>query len=107
MLSGDYVSKYSEKEVARLHRILDTDYVPAQFDDALEIGKKENEKGMEYFIFNRKAHIKKYEICVPNGEEVTDLFENKPMTVTNGKVTVYLTKNGCAWIGVQKTKKIS
>lgn len=105
VLSGDYVSKYSEEEVARLHRILDTDYVPAQFDDALEIGKKENEKGTEYFIFNRKAHIKKYEICVPNGEEVTDLFENKPMTVTNGKVSVYLTKNGCAWIGVQKTKR--
>lgn len=22
--------------------------------------------------------------------------------IQNGKVTVYLTKNGCAWIGVQK-----
>ena len=35
----------------------------------------------------------------------TDLFANKPMTVKNGKVTVYLTKNGCAWIGVQKNKE--
>lgn len=100
VLSGDYVSKYSKSDIDRLHRILDTDYSPAEFDDALEIGKKETEKGTEYFIFNRKAHFKKYEICVPNGTIVTDLFENKPLTVKNGKVTVYLTKNGCAWIGV-------
>ena len=102
VLSGDYVSKYSKSEVDRLHRILDTDYEPAQFDDALEIGKKETETGTEYFIFNRNAHFKKYEICVPNGKNVTDLYSNKPMTVKNGKVTVYLTKNCCAWIGVQK-----
>lgn len=104
VLSGDYVSKYSKAEVERLHRILDTDYLPAQFDDALEIGKKETEKGTEYFIFNRNAHFKKYEICVPNGAVVRDLYKNKPLTVRNGKVTIYLTKNGCAWISVQKDK---
>ncbi|MGN0545718.1 MAG: glycoside hydrolase family 36 protein, partial [Acutalibacteraceae bacterium] len=104
VLSGDYVSKYSKSDIDRLHRILDTDYSPAEFDDALEIGKKETDNGAEYFIFNRSKHLKKYKICVPSGAEVRDLYENKPLTVRNGKVTVTLTKNGCAWIGVQNVR---
>ena len=104
VLSGDYVSKYSKSDIDRLHRILDTDYSPAKFDDALEIGKKETDNGAEYFIFNRSKLLKKYEICVPNGAAVRDLYENKPLTVRNGKVTVTLTKNGCAWIGVQNVR---
>ena len=101
VLSGDYVSKYSKSDIDRLHRILDTDYSTAKFDDALEIGKKETDNGAEYFIFNRSNRLKKYNICVTNGAAVRDLYENKPLTVRNGKVTVTLTKNGCAWIGVQ------
>ena len=104
VLSGDYVSKYSKSDIDRLHRILDTDYSPAEFDDALEIGKKKTDNGTEYFIFNRSDHLKKYKICVPNGASVRDLYENKPLTVRNGKVTVTLTKNGCTWIGVRNVR---
>ena len=102
VLSGDYVSKYTKAEIDRLHRILNTDYEPAQFDDALEIGKKGTKNGTEYFIFNRSNHFKKYEIPVKNGYCATDLFENKQIKIKNGKISFYLTKNGCAWILIRK-----
>ncbi|MGN0522580.1 MAG: glycoside hydrolase family 36 protein [Eubacterium sp.] len=102
VLSGDYVSKYSKAEIERLQRILDTDYKPAQFDDALEIGKKETKNGTEYFIFNRSNHFKKYEIPVPEGSTATDMYNNKPMSVKNGKIKFYLTKNGCVWILIKE-----
>lgn len=101
VLSGDYVSKYTKTETERLNRILDTDYTAAKFDDSLEIGTKETKNGTEYFIFNRTEWIKKYEIYVPNGCTVTDLYTNKPMVVNNRKVKVYLSKNNCAWIAIK------
>lgn len=97
VLSGDYVNKYGKAEIDRLQRILDTDYIPAEFDDSLEIGTKETANGTEYFIFNRTKLIKKYEISIPTGCSVTDLYANKPITVKNKKVKLYLSKNDCAW----------
>lgn len=102
VLSGDYVSKYSKSQLDRLRRILDTDYEPAQFDDALEIGKKETNQGVEYFIFNRNKHLKKYEIPVPQGYSATDLYNNKQIKTRNGKISFYLTQNGCAWILIKE-----
>ncbi|MGN0458648.1 MAG: glycoside hydrolase family 36 protein [Eubacterium sp.] len=102
VLSGDYVSKYSNAEIDRLHRILDTDYEPAQFDDALEIGKKETKNGTEYFIFNRSNHFKKYEIPVPQGCSAIDLFNNRQIKIKNGQINFYLTKYDCAWILIKR-----
>lgn len=102
VLSGDYVSKYGKAETDRLKRILDTDYTAAEFDDSLEIGTKETKNGKEYFIFNRNKFIKKYEIFVPFGYNATDLYNNKPLDVKNGKVKLYLSKNNCAWIKIFK-----
>lgn len=102
VLSGDYVSKYTKAQLDRLHRILDTDYEPAQFDDTLEIGKKETKNGTEYFIFNRSNHLKKYEIPVPNGYSATDLFDDKQIKIKSGKIRFYLTKNGCAWLLIKE-----
>lgn len=102
VLSGDYVSKYGKSEIERLKRILDTDYIAAQFDDSLEIGTKETTKGTEYFIFNRNKFIKKYEIFVTFGYDATDLYSNKPLNAKNGKLIIHLTKNDCAWISVSK-----
>ncbi|MGN0527780.1 MAG: glycoside hydrolase family 36 protein [Eubacterium sp.] len=102
VLSGDYVSKYSEAEIDRLHRILDTDYEPAQFDDALEIGKKQTKNGTEYFIFNRSNRYKKYEIPVVQGYSAIDLFDNRQIKIKNGKIILSLTKNGCAWLLIKE-----
>lgn len=102
VLSGDYVSKYSQKEIDRLQRILDTDYIAAEFDESLEIGTKKATNSTEYFIFNRNKLIKKYEILVPFGYNATDLYNNKPLNTKNGKLIICLTKNDCAWIEVSK-----
>lgn len=102
VLSGDYINKYSQEDVERLHRILDGDYTAAEFDDNLEVGSKNTQNGTEYFVFNRKAYLKKYELCVPSGYAATDLYANTPLDVINGRVKFYLRKNGCAWIGVKK-----
>lgn len=102
VLSGDYISKYGKAEMDRLQRILDTDYTAAEFDDSLEIGTKEIKNGIEYFIFNRNKRIKKYEIFVPFGYKATDLYSNKPLNAKRGKLTIYLSKNNCAWIKVSK-----
>ncbi|MGN0523106.1 MAG: glycoside hydrolase family 36 protein [Eubacterium sp.] len=102
VLSGDYVSKYTKAELGRLHRILDTDYEPAKFDDALEIGKKETKNGTEYFIFNRSNHFKKYEIPVPQGHRAIDLYDNKQIKIKNGKLSFYLTKNSCVWVLIKE-----
>lgn len=102
VLSGDYVSKYSAKDVERLKKILDTDYVPALFDDSLEVGRKKSKNATEFFIFNRKSLLKKYEIEVPFGYTAVDLYKNTPLCVKNGKVTLYLTLNDSAWIEIKK-----
>lgn len=102
VLSGDYVSKYKKEDIDRLKRILDTDYSAAEFDDNLEIGTKEAKNDTEYFIFNRKKFIKKYEISVPDGFKATDLYTNTPVTVKNKKVKLHLSKNDCAWIKISK-----
>lgn len=105
VLSGDYVSKYGKSEMNRLQRILDTDYIAAKFDDNLEIGTKKTANDTEYFIFNRNKLIKKYEIPIPDGCTVTDLYNNKPLNARNGKLTIHLTKNDCVWIKVTNTKQ--
>ncbi len=100
VLSGDYVSKYSEKETERLKRILDTDYIPAEFNDTLEIGVKKTDTGTEYFIFNRCALLKAYEIQIPNGQKAVDLYDNKQLKVKNDKLLLYLSKYDSAWIKI-------
>ncbi|MGN0535305.1 MAG: glycoside hydrolase family 36 protein [Eubacterium sp.] len=102
VLSGDYVSKYKTDELDRLHKILDTDYEPAQFDDAFEMGKKKTKDGTEYFVFNRSNHFKKYEIPVPQGYSAIDLYNNKQIKIKNGKISLHLYKNGCAWILIKE-----
>lgn len=102
ILSGDYLSKYGAAEISRLKRLLDTDYAAAQFNDSLEIGKKETESGTEYFIFNRSKPVKKFVIPVKNDTVVTDLYTNKKLKPKNGKLTLFLTKNDCAWIKLEK-----
>ena len=102
VLSGDYVSKYGKTEIDRLQRILDTDYIAAEFDDRLEIGTKETANGTEYFIFNRTKLIKKYKISIPDGCGVTDLYTNKPIPVKKKKIKLNLLKNDCAWFKIAK-----
>lgn len=105
VLSGDYVSKYGKAEIDRLQRILDTDYTAAEFDETLEVGTKKTKNGIEYFIFNRNSFLKKYEIHIPDGCSVTDLYTNKPLTVKNKKIKLYLPKNDCAWIEVKSNRE--
>lgn len=102
MLSGDYVSKYSTEHIARLQRLLNTDYNAAEFDDNSEVGVLKKSDAKEYFIFNRKSHFKKYEIVIPDGFNARDLYDNKPLNTENGRVVLYLTKFGSAWIEISK-----
>lgn len=102
VLSGDYVSKYNDSNTELLRRILHTDYMAAEFDDALEIGKTESETGIEYFIFNRSRFLKKYSIPIPDGYSATDMYNYKTLAVKNGTVSFYLRKFDCVWISVSR-----
>lgn len=102
VLSGDYISKYTEEDVERLQRILNTDHAAAKFDDLFEIGKTESENGVEYFIFNRSKFLKKYSIPVPGGYSATDMYNYNTMAVKNGAVSFYLRRNDCVWIFVSR-----
>lgn len=100
VLSGDYVSRYSQSDVERLRRILDTDYAAAEFDDALEVGYKKVPGGTEYYLFNRERRWKKFEITVPSGVSVVDQYSGKDLLVRHGKAVLYLKQNDSAWIKV-------
>lgn len=102
VLSGDYVSKYSEADAARLQRILNAPHKAAAFDDAFEVGTIAYDDCTEYCIFNRKAFRKKYAIPVEPGFQITDLYENRRLPVKNGSAEVILAKNGSAWLKVEK-----
>lgn len=102
VLSGDYVSKYTNEDVERLKRILHSDYTAAEFDNALEIGTKESGTGTEYFIFNRSKFLKKYNITVPEGGTATDMYSGKTVTAQKGKISFRLRKNDCIWIRIKK-----
>lgn len=100
VLSGDYVAKYRDADLARLGRILDTDYTPAEFDDALEIGTKKTQSGTEYFIFNRQDKWKLYEITVASGVRVIDMYSGKELKVKHGRVRLFLSRNDAAWVKI-------
>ena len=100
VLSGDYISKYTKKDIELLKKILDTDYKAVEFDDNLEIGSKEVQGATEYFIFNRSAFPKKYYIPAHNNSTAKDLYTNKSLKIKDGKITVYLTGRNCIWIKV-------
>ena len=100
VLSGDYVGKYTDADIARLSRILDTDYTAAEFDDALEIGTKKTKSGTEYFIFNRKALWKQYEITVASGVRVIDMYSGMELKVKHGHVRLHLSRNAAAWVKI-------
>lgn len=105
VLSGDYISKYSKEDVERLHRILNTDHVAAEFDDELETGVNKAENGTEYFVFNRRRLLKKYCIPLPEGSKATDMYTGKTIAVQKSKITFHLRKNDCMWILVQKHRE--
>lgn len=100
VLSGDYVGKYTDADIARLNRILNTDYTAAEFDDALEIGTKKTKSGTEYFIFNRKALWKQYEITVASGVRVIDMYSGMELKVKHGHVRLHLSRNAAAWVKI-------
>lgn len=107
VLSGDYVSKYSDTDIKRLRRILTTDYTAAQFDDALEIGEVHKDNVTEYYIFNRKAAFKKYKITVGNDCIAYDMYMDKLLKIKDGTLTVCLTKYNSAWIKISKKHNIA
>ena len=102
VLSGDYIGKYSQTELDRLGRILDTDYSPAEFDDNLEVGRKSCPDGIEYYIFNRSNGIKKYEISTGACKRAVDEYLNRELKIKNGKVSFVLPHRGSAWIKIYK-----
>lgn len=96
LLSGDYISKLTERDVRFLKLMIRDQGEAAQFNDDLTFGTIRNADSTDYFLFNHARIPKKMRVDIRE-DVLTDMYTGAPVQTEENKLTIWMRPLSGKW----------